>query len=82
MEWAATRLTDRNIAVSPRTQKELLRLGAKDVEVVPNGIDWQRINRVHPSARHLDIIYVGRLVEHKNVDLLKCGVLRLFGRLQ
>ncbi len=70
VEWAAARLTDCNIAVSVRTQKELLRLGARKVEVVPNGIDWQRINRVHPSARQSDIIYVGRLVEHKNVDLL------------
>jgi glycosyltransferase involved in cell wall biosynthesis len=70
VEWAAARLTQRNIAVSERTQRELLRLGTKDVQVVPNGIDWQKINRVHPSAKQSDVIYVGRLVEHKNVDLL------------
>jgi len=70
VEWAAARLTHHNVAVSVRTQRELLSLGAKDVQVVTNGIDWQRINRVHPSAKQSDIIYVGRLVEHKNVDLL------------
>lgn len=70
VEWAAARLTEKNIAVSVRTQRELLSLGAKEVQVVPNGIDWQRINQVHPSAKQSDIIYVGRLVEHKNVDLL------------
>ena len=70
VEWAAARLVEKNIAVSVRTQRELLRMGAKDVRVVPNGIDWQGINRVHPSAKQSDIIYVGRLVEHKNVDLL------------
>jgi len=70
VEWAAARIAEKNIAVSVRTQRELLNLGAKEVQVVPNGIDWQRINRVHPSAKHSDIIYVGRLVEHKNVDLL------------
>jgi len=47
-----------------------LSLGARGVVVVPNGIDWQGINRVYPSAKKSDVIYVGRLVEHKNVDLL------------
>lgn len=70
VEWAAARLTEKNIAVSVRTQRELLSLGAKEVQVVPNGIDWQKINRVPPSTKQSDVIYVGRLVEHKNVDLL------------
>jgi len=70
VEWAAARLTDRNIAVSARTQRDLLRLGARKVAVVPNGIDWQGINRVQASAVQSDIIYAGRLVEHKNLDLL------------
>ncbi len=70
VEWAAARLTDHNVAISVRTQRELLSLGAGEVQVVPNGIDWQEINRVHASATQSDIIYVGRLVEHKNIDLL------------
>lgn len=70
VEWAAARLTERNIAVSSRTQRDLLSLGAREVEVVPNGIDWQGINRVNASAVQSDIICAGRLVEHKNVDLL------------
>ncbi len=70
VEWAAARLTEKNIAVSMRTQRELLSLGAKEVVVVPNGIDWQAISQVNASAMQSDIIYVGRLVEHKNVDLL------------
>lgn len=70
VEWAAARLTQRNIAVSVRTHSELLSLGARGVQVVANGIDWQEIMQVHPSAKQSDIIYVGRLVGHKNVDLL------------
>jgi glycosyltransferase involved in cell wall biosynthesis len=70
VEWAAARLTERNIAVSARTQRDLLSLGARKVAVAPNGIDWQGINRVQASAVHSDIIYAGRLVEHKNLDLL------------
>jgi len=70
VEWAAARLTQRNIAVSERTHSELLDRGARGVQVVPNGIDWKKISGVMPSQEHSDVIYVGRLVEHKNVDLL------------
>lgn len=70
VEWASARLTDHNVAVSARTQRDLLSLGARKAAVVPNGIDWQGINRVQASDFHSDIIYVGRLVDHKNLDLL------------
>ena len=70
VEWAAARLSERNIAVSARTQRDLLSLGARKVAVVSNGIDWQGINRVQASAVQSDIIYVGRLVKHKNLDML------------
>jgi glycosyltransferase involved in cell wall biosynthesis len=70
IEKAAARLTDGNIAVSERTRLDLESLGAKAVQVVPNGIDWQKIEQVQPSERQSDIICAGRLVRHKNVDLL------------
>ncbi len=70
VEQAACRLTERNIAVSERTKRELEGLGVKGVRVVPNGIDFTRIEQVSASVRNSDVIYVGRLVGHKNVDLL------------
>jgi len=70
IEKAAARLTDKNIVVSERTQRDLERLGAKAVQVVPNGINWQKIERIRPSEKQSDIICAGRLVRHKNVDLL------------
>jgi glycosyltransferase involved in cell wall biosynthesis len=70
IEWAASRLTDKNIAVSERTRKDLEGLGISGVQVVPNGIDFERIEQVKASARKSDVVCVGRLVEHKNVDLL------------
>jgi len=70
VELAAARLTDRNIAISKRTQRDLLSLGAKDARLVPAGIDWKRISGIVPSAEQSDVIYAGRLVEHKNLDLL------------
>jgi glycosyltransferase involved in cell wall biosynthesis len=70
IEKAAARLAENNIAVSERTRKDLERLGVRGVQVVPNGIDWQGIERIKASEKESDLVYVGRLVEHKNVDLL------------
>lgn len=70
VEKAASRLTERNIAVSERTRKGLMELGVKDARVVPNGIDFRRIENVNASEKESDIVFAGRLVSHKNVDLL------------
>jgi glycosyltransferase involved in cell wall biosynthesis len=70
IELAAARLTESNIAVSERTRRDLESLGVKGVQMVPNGIDWQRIERIRPSEKQSDIICAGRLVKHKNVDIL------------
>jgi glycosyltransferase involved in cell wall biosynthesis len=70
VEWSAAHLTARNIAVSKRTERDLSGLGARDIQIVPNGIDWQEIRRVPASELQSDVIYVGRLARHKNVDQL------------
>lgn len=70
IEAVASRLTDNNIAVSERTKRQLLKLGASRVQVVPNGIDINKIMQIKASDKKSDIIYVGRLIAHKNVDLL------------
>jgi glycosyltransferase involved in cell wall biosynthesis len=70
VEMAASRLTKRNIAVSEMTRKGLAELGVKGTSVVPNGIDFRRIEQAKASEKESDIIYTGRLVSHKNVDLL------------
>ncbi len=70
IELAASRLTNKNIAVSNRTKRDLEGLGCRCVQVVPNGIDFEGIDRVKASRKESDIVYVGRLVRHKNVDLL------------
>jgi L-malate glycosyltransferase len=70
VERATSRLTDRNIAVSGRTCRSLEALGARGVSVVPNGIDFHGIERVYASDRTSDVIFAGRLICHKNVDLL------------
>ncbi|VVB72802.1 Glycosyltransferase Gtf1 [uncultured archaeon] len=78
VERAAAGLSKRNIAVSERTKRDLEELGARAVRVVPNGIDWKAIDRVPSSAEQSDIVCVGRLVDHKNIDLL----IRAIGRIR
>ncbi len=70
VEWAAARLTDRNIAISKRTQRDLLSLAGREAQIVPPGIDCKMISEIAPAVQQSDLIYVGRLIEHKNIGLL------------
>ncbi len=70
VERAVSRLTDKNIADSERTRRDLETLGVREVQVVPNGIDFEGIQRLRASDEGSDVIFVGRLLEHKNADLL------------
>lgn len=64
-------LTDNHIAVSLKTKKDLHKAGLrKNIYVVPNGIDFEKIQEIKPSSYTSDIIFVGRLVKEKNVPLL------------
>jgi len=56
--------------VSKRTARDLEGLGARGVQVVPNGIDWQKIEGIAPSPKSFDIVFAGRLAAHKNIHLL------------
>jgi len=38
------------------------------VHVVPNGIDTAAIEAAPPSAEHVDVLFVGRVIPHKHVD--------------
>lgn len=71
-ERVATWLPDHLIAVSTATGRDLRSLGVrpKKVTVIPNGVDRALIAGVPKSNRSFDLLYVGRLKAHKNVDLL------------
>ena len=70
IESAVSKLSNENIAVSEMTKRELELMGVEGVKVVPNGIDFERIERVKAWDTASDIIYAGRLIRHKNLDLL------------
>ncbi len=65
-------LANRVIAVSDQTKDDLVSLGvnAAKVSIVPNGIDFDSISKVAPSSEKLDVVYLGRLIKPKNVDVL------------
>lgn len=48
----------------------------EDIEVIPNGIDLKAVRNIPPAPEGFDVLYAGRLIDDKNVDLL----LRAFDR--
>jgi glycosyltransferase involved in cell wall biosynthesis len=64
-------LTSENIAVSRTTEKNLNKLGIHDgIKIIPNGVDLEKIKSISPSLVSSDVIFAGRLIKEKNVDLL------------
>jgi L-malate glycosyltransferase len=65
-------MPDEIISVSNYTTKKLknnLR-SKKIIYTIPNGSDFGKIQRIKPSKRKSDIIFAGRLLSHKNIDVL------------
>jgi glycosyltransferase involved in cell wall biosynthesis len=65
-------LADRVVAVSDQTKDDLVSLGVSvdKISIIPNGIDFDDISKVSPSPEKLDVVYLGRLIKPKNVDIL------------
>jgi glycosyltransferase involved in cell wall biosynthesis len=73
LEWAAMRLPDHILAVTEETRDRLVAAGVRTdrVTVVPNGVDVAAIRDAAPSPETFDLVFVGRLIEHKRVaDLI------------
>lgn len=59
------------VAVSETTRAKLERIGVKrSILLIPNGIDIENIRSIPPSNKHSDLIFVGRLIRDKHVDIL------------
>ena len=72
VERLAAKVPQYPIAVSERTADALAAIGpSRDhIQVVPNGVDVDRIRSIPPSENGFDVLFAGRLIENKNVDLL------------
>ncbi|MGF7119004.1 glycosyltransferase family 4 protein [Methanobacterium oryzae] len=71
IEKSVINLTDKIIVVSPKTRRDLRKIKKSENSIIiPNGIDCKRISKIKPSKENSDIIFAGRLIKEKNVDVL------------
>ncbi len=72
IEKLSVLMPDEIISVSYHTTKNLKHiLGfTKKITTIPNGIDLELIRNTKPSKNKSDIIFAGRLLSHKNIDVL------------
>ena len=71
VERMTTHLTDKMIAVSERTKRDLEMIGVrKEIKVIQNGIDFGKIEWIEASNEETDVVFAGRLIKEKNVDVL------------
>jgi len=72
VERASTLAGDIHVAISPYTARRLRAsaLGDVPVVVVPPGIDLQMLEAVQPEGEPSDVVFLGRLIPEKRVDLL------------
>jgi len=70
VENMTAKLTDNNIAVSEMTKRDLEAVSKKKAEVITNGIDFKRLQNIRKHNESTDIIFAGRLIKEKNVDVL------------
>ena len=72
IEWLAARAAHEIIAVSAQTSDRLIdQLRVKiPVRTIELGVDLDAIQAENKSTLESDILYAGRLLDHKNVDML------------
>ncbi len=72
IEKMSIKLPDTIIIVSPQTENKIKTyLGFnKKIYMIPNGIDIEIINKIKQNKIKSDVIYSGRLMEFKHIDML------------
>jgi glycosyltransferase involved in cell wall biosynthesis len=74
--WALA-LPDHILSPSHATAERIRSLVGTRVTVVPNGLDLATVDGVPADDEPFDVVYVGRLNAHKNVDALLRGIAHL-----
>ena len=72
IEKLAVLMPDKIISVSKHTTHKLKSElnSKKSIYTVPNGIEFDLITKIKPAKEKSDVIFVGRLISSKNVDIL------------
>ncbi len=63
-------LTSNLITVSSKTYEDLQMQRKIDAIIIPNGLDFEKIQELEPSTAWSDVLFAGRLIPEKGVDLL------------
>lgn len=71
LEQVCSRLPDAIVAVSPGTAEKLVAMGAKDarVSIVPNSVDFEQLMSIESQPGAPELLFIGRLLAHKNADI-------------
>ncbi|MHB8379027.1 MAG: glycosyltransferase [Acidimicrobiales bacterium] len=71
LERVCIRLPDRIVAVTAGTADKLVTMGARrdHVDVVPNALDLEQLLATAAQASAPELLFVGRLIEHKQAKL-------------
>jgi glycosyltransferase involved in cell wall biosynthesis len=71
IERMSTKLPSTIVAISQGTADKLLAMGAsrERVRVVPMALDLDHLSQVAPAVDVPDLLFVGRLIDHKHADL-------------
>ena len=71
-ERVTARTPQHPTAISAITADRLAAIGPdrEDIEIVPNGIDVEQVRTAPLPDQGYDVLFAGRLIEHKNVDVL------------
>lgn len=71
VERAALNLNANWIAISDKVKDDLKKFyPEKMIHVIPMGIDTEELRNIEPSNIKSDLVFAGRLIKEKNVDLL------------
>ena len=73
IERLTMRLPDGIVAISQKTRIDLIKRGkvrSERIDVIPVGIDLERIAKIAPARESTDVLFAGRLIHEKRVDLL------------
>lgn len=77
VEWVAAHLGTAAVAVSRLTAGRVAAVRGEEVRVVPNGIPVEAIRKAAEKGSGPPLIYAGRLLREKRIDLLLEAVARL-----
>jgi glycosyltransferase involved in cell wall biosynthesis len=72
VEKLTSKLSKAIITISEKVKNDLISIGVNQgkIRVIPDGIDFESIQKIKPSKKRYDTLYVGRLIKHKNADVL------------